>query len=97
MATKAESFIKDHLEAKDAIGMKAEEVKALLDSMPIPMGWQFSFNPWYCGIVGWIITAVAISLGAPFWFDPLQKVVNIRAAGPKPGRSEQPPADGPQS
>lgn len=27
---------------------------------------------------GWLITAIAISLGAPFWFDLLKKVVNIK-------------------
>lgn len=34
--------------------------------------------------LGWLITALAISLGAPFWFDLLNKFVNIRGAGPKP-------------
>jgi len=28
---------------------------------------------------GWLITALAIMLGAPFWFDLLQKFVNIRS------------------
>jgi hypothetical protein len=31
--------------------------------------------------VGWIITAFAVSLGAPFWFDALNKLVNIRSTG----------------
>lgn len=35
-------------------------------------------------IPGWIITFFAISLGAPFWFDILNKLVNIRQAGGKP-------------
>lgn len=34
--------------------------------------------------VGWLLTALAISLGAPFWFDMLNKVVRLRAAGGKP-------------
>jgi hypothetical protein len=29
---------------------------------------------------GWLLTALAISLGAPFWFDMLGKVVSVRAA-----------------
>ena len=36
-------------------------------------------------LVGLIITAMAISQGAAFWFDLLQKLVNIRLAGKKPG------------
>lgn len=35
-------------------------------------------------LVGWFITALAISLGAPFWFDLLNKLVNFRAAGKNP-------------
>ena len=29
-------------------------------------------------IFGWFISAIAISMGAPFWFDLLSKVVNVR-------------------
>ena len=39
---------------------------------------------WAVKILGWIVTALAISMGAPFWFDLLRKVVNIRGAGKKP-------------
>jgi hypothetical protein len=35
-------------------------------------------------IFGWILTALAISLGAPFWFDLLNKAIRLRAAGTKP-------------
>lgn len=34
-------------------------------------------------VIGWLITALAISLGAPFWFDLLSKLVKIRGAGGK--------------
>lgn len=35
-------------------------------------------------VIGWLITAFAGVLGAPYWFGLLSKVVNIRGAGPKP-------------
>jgi len=35
-------------------------------------------------IVGFLLTALAISLGAPFWFDLLNKLVRMRFAGDKP-------------
>lgn len=35
-------------------------------------------------IVGWIITALALSQGAPFWFDLMQKFLSIRGTGGKP-------------
>jgi triacylglycerol lipase len=31
-------------------------------------------------LFGWLLTAAAVSLGAPFWFDLLQKVVQIRSS-----------------
>lgn len=34
--------------------------------------------------LGFLLTALAISIGAPFWFDLLNKLVNIRIAGAKP-------------
>jgi hypothetical protein len=33
---------------------------------------------------GWLLTALAISLGAPFWFDLLNKFMKLREGGPKP-------------
>ncbi|MEQ9298699.1 MAG: hypothetical protein RIF33_09060 [Cyclobacteriaceae bacterium] len=32
-------------------------------------------------LLGWLISGLAISLGAPFWFDLLNKLVAIRSAG----------------
>ena len=40
-------------------------------------------------ILGWIMTAVALSLGAPFWFDLLQKFMNVRGAGARPRREDE--------
>ncbi|MBL7719956.1 MAG: hypothetical protein JNL72_14050 [Flavipsychrobacter sp.] len=39
---------------------------------------------WLKLILGWLAAATAISRGAPFWFDLLSKVVNLRSAGKKP-------------
>jgi hypothetical protein len=38
-------------------------------------GWETFF--------GWIITAMAVMLGAPFWFDMLSKMINLRGTGSK--------------
>jgi hypothetical protein len=35
-------------------------------------------------IIGWLISAMIISFGAPFWFDVLKKLVNVRNGGLKP-------------
>jgi hypothetical protein len=51
-----------------------------------PMGWGSgaNFAPW--SFAGWALTALALSLGAPFWFDALNKLNIVRASGPKPQR-----------
>jgi hypothetical protein len=39
---------------------------------------------WGRRLVGWLLTAIALSLGAPFWFDLLKRLVNVRASGVDP-------------
>jgi hypothetical protein len=36
---------------------------------------------------GWLITMLAVSLGAPFWFDTLSRFMNVRSAGKPPDQS----------
>ncbi len=45
-----------------------------------------TFWGWARRIAGWMFTAVAMSLGAPFWFDLLNKFINLRAAAPPPAK-----------
>lgn len=40
-------------------------------------------------IPGWLFTAIAISFGAPFWFELLNQFVNLRSTGPKAGRADE--------
>jgi hypothetical protein len=35
-------------------------------------------------LFGWVLSAFAVALGAPFWFDTLNRFINLRAAGQKP-------------
>lgn len=37
--------------------------------------------------IGLLLTTLALSLGAPFWFDILNKVVNVRAVGRNPAEN----------
>jgi hypothetical protein len=39
-------------------------------------GWD-----WFSRVLGWCLTIAAVSLGAPFWFDVLNKFMNFRGAG----------------
>ncbi len=69
---------------------------------PLGLGWEKPFQEQYraaekkIGFVllklgGWLVTALAISLGAPFWFDLLQKVIQIRSAGTRPSDKKPEP------
>jgi len=67
-----------------------------LDALGGVLGWRkdtLSVDAWGWTerVVGWLLTMVAVSLGAPFWFDILNKLVNVRNAGKKPAPSEPEP------
>ena len=46
--------------------------------------------------LGWLLTILAVSLGAPFWFDMLNKVMSIRSAGKSPEEAPKSPKEVPQ-
>lgn len=41
--------------------------------------------------LGWLLTVLALSMGAPFWFDLLNKFMNVRYAGKSPDESAKTP------
>jgi hypothetical protein len=52
----------------------------------IPMGWRGAAVPRGVGaialaVLGWLLTILAISLGAPFWFDTLSRLSRLRSSG----------------
>jgi hypothetical protein len=46
-------------------------------------------------LLGWLITALAATLGAPFWFDMLNKVIAVRSVGKAPEERPKPPREVP--
>lgn len=76
-------------------GETAKDAVDQLSSLGVPFGWDqkarddFPVTPswiWLFALAGWLITAVTTLFGAPFWFDTLQRFVQLRGAGPsKPG------------
>jgi hypothetical protein len=63
------------------------------DHTEMPVGWPdpalasasgCSASGLLLKLLGWLITAFALSLGAPFWFDLLNKFVNVRHGMRKP-------------
>ncbi len=77
-----------------SIGSAVEDV---LTEYPLPIGrteaviaaqkaaeanWPVPFIP--LRFLGWMITAIALSMGASFWFDLLRKVMSVRSSGDRP-------------
>lgn len=70
---------------------------AILESFPL--GWEgedpfgvredvqnWDLWIWLSHLFGWLFTAAAVSLGAPFWFDLLGRVAKLRGTGKRPDR-----------
>ena len=47
-------------------------------------------------LVGWLLTGFAASLGAPFWFDTLNKFMNLRSVGKSPEEKPKAPKEVPK-
>ena len=68
-------------QAGDVSGLEASNLQSL---EAFPIGWSTAPTgalDWLKTLLGWIITTAAVSLGAPFWFDLLSKVANLRGSG----------------
>lgn len=72
---------------------KAADAVDQVHQLQLPLGWGAANAPKGIGeaalrIPGWLITIAALSLGAPFWFDLLSRLVRLRGSGvPEPPRS----------
>ncbi len=83
--------------ASNALG----EYKNELKNSPIPFGWSKNegdirkwpedFAGWLMKAAGLLLTTIAVSLGAPFWFDLLARFINIRQTGERPEKSSPEP------
>ena len=87
-------------------GITPEKAIELLGNVEFGIGWdsdrftseEIGKLPGYVlpRIPGWLFTAFAVTLGAPFWFDTLTRFSNIRAAGVKPKSLSEQAEDKPQ-
>lgn len=70
-----------------APGANISTTLALVNNMGLPLGWVETprgFSGWIYKLLGLLVTIVAVSLGAPFWFELLNKLVSLRMSGKKP-------------
>jgi hypothetical protein len=65
---------------------------AQVNDVPLPIGWGGAAGgvpsgwDWVLKALGVVLTSAAVSLGAPFWFDSLSKLANLRDSGPAPAK-----------
>jgi hypothetical protein len=96
----AQTTVQKHETASDA-GLPKELITRAAD-LSLPLGWQpIESDPykreqvpdtrlgWLLKGIGLLITVLAVSLGAPFWFDTLSTFVNVRGAGTPPGETKK--------
>jgi hypothetical protein len=93
LSKKAEDLMKQPgSPASPSMGLK-EAVKELeeVQTAGIPLGWTAApqGREWINKIIGLILSVFATSLGAPFWFDVLNKIVPIRSVGASPEEKEE--------
>lgn len=85
LLVQADSLIKNDIgKANDLLGLGLKSYAC------VRCDWGCFFR----SLAGWIITALAISLGAPFWFDLLSKLMKVRnsvrtAAGDDKDKQQQ--------
>lgn len=89
---------------------KLERNLSQINGLGLPIGWDVTNQrikppqpPWYSlsssaawafKLFGWLLTAMAISLGAPFWFDLLNKFMIVRSTvKPHEKSPEEPSVD----
>ena len=74
-------------------GSATEGTKQALDALfTLPVGWDHAPASAGAGLLlfcGWLVTAISVLFGAPFWFDLLQRLVNLRGTGRKPAAAPE--------
>ncbi|MGI9079214.1 MAG: hypothetical protein ACR2GF_00045 [Acidimicrobiales bacterium] len=79
-----------------ALGAQVQGIQdglSQVSALHLPMGWAEAQRPnsYWVAVLGWLLTAIALSLGAPFWFDLLNKVTALRGGGTKETTPTQSP------
>jgi len=104
LVAQAQEFVKNPPPAPQGSGAQTQagtanapaeiirENAATLQNLGLKLGWQDESKAridWVNKIFGLLLTALAVSMGAPFWFDMLNKIISVRATGKPPKEATQ--------
>jgi hypothetical protein len=73
--------------SQSSTGAGLEDALNTLSQLNLPIGWAYppqTVFGWFLKAVGLLITTLAVSLGAQFWFDIFKLFTNPRQTGPPP-------------
>jgi hypothetical protein len=81
-ATAAKEFATKQADQGSATKDTFQQLKNDFDQLSLPVGWKAwpTARELPARIPGWFLTMVAVSLGAPFWFDVLSKFMTVRSS-----------------
>lgn len=88
--TKPDTVVIDTTRAKQNF----TKIKSMYDetiASPLGLGWgadqPASAWDWLAKAIGWLLTGVAITMGAPFWFEMLKKLLSLKGEKSNPDSS----------
>ena len=77
----ASATLKDRLGLAEAAVAPDEKMRPMT---PLELEWKQRIYQKLLRVLGWAITAFAVSFGAPFWFEALSRLGSLRNAGTRP-------------
>lgn len=86
-------FVTDIITETKAVTITAKAQAQYEQAQKNRQTWPASGGDWGKKLAGFLLSIVALSLGAPFWFDLLGKLVNLRSTGKPPQEPTQPAQD----
>lgn len=83
------------IDATAQLGEVKDAVQLALEDLPLPLGWtpkiveqqKNQASDWHFPIlrriIGWLVTGIALSMGASFWYNLIGRIIRVRNTGSK--------------
>lgn len=94
LTTVAMETVKKPVDRASENSLAGEDLQKKIDQLGLPIGWAkttassldprgvptslWNFWEWFYKVLGLLMSILAVSMGAPFWFDILKKLISLR-------------------